>query len=153
MSKIYSNIKLNLDKQGEIWSMSNGATRRTLVIINKTQQLPGLSFRGKLGFLDKGNHSFIFINEDDKRSDERILGLFLNDTYAFQVLEGKELFANYSLGGYGNSCSKFGIYEVGALIEVNTYKNRNTPSYYQLTDDGWGKINAYEVNPSEIEEV
>lgn len=152
MAKIYSNIELSLDQQGEIWSASNGATRRTLVLINKINEQPGNFFRAKLGTLDKGNHSFIFINEE-KGNDERVLGLFLNSDYAYQVLEGKELFVNHSSGGYGNSCSKFGIYELGTLLEVNTYKNRNTPSYYRLTTSGWVDVPVHEVNPSEIEEV
>lgn len=152
MAKIYSNIELSLDQQGEIWSASNGATRRTLVVINKINEQPGNYFRAKLGTLDKGNHSFIFINEE-KGNDERVLGLFLNSDYAYQVLEGKELFSNYSSGGYGNSCSQFGIYEMGTLLEVNTYKNRNTPSYYRLTESGWVNVPVHEVNTSEIEEV
>jgi hypothetical protein len=152
MAKIYSNIELSLDQQGEIWSASNGATRRTLVVINKINKQPGNYFRAKLGTLDKGNHSFIFINEE-KDNDERVLGLFLNSDYGYQVLEGKELFSNYSLGGYGNSCSQFGIYELGTLLEVNTYKNRNTPSYYRLTESGWIDVPLHEVNPSEIKEV
>lgn len=152
MAKIYSNIELSLDQQGEIWSASNGATRRTLVVINKINEQPGNYFRAKLGTLDKGNHSFIFINEEE-RNDERVLGLFLNSEYGYQVLEGNELFTNYSLGGSGNSCSQFGIYEVGTLLEVNTYKNRNTPSYYRLTESGWIDVPVHEVNPSEIEEV
>jgi len=38
-------------------------------------------------------------------------------------------------------------------IEVNTHKNRNTPSYYRLTESGWVDVPVHEVNPSEIEEV
>lgn len=152
MAKIYSNIELSLDQQGEIWSACNGATRRTLVVINKINEQPGIMFRAKLGTLDKGNHSFIFINGENG-NDERILGLFLNSAYGYQVLEGKELFSNYSSGGYGNSCSQFGLYELGTLLEINTYKNRNTPSYYRLTESGWVNVPVHEVNPSEIEEV
>lgn len=149
---VHSNIELSLDQQGEIWSASNGATRRTLVVINKINEQPGNYFRAKLGTLDKGNHSFIFINEE-KGEDERVLGLFLNSNYAYQVIEGKELFSNYSQGGYGNSCSQFGIYEEGTLLEVNTYKNRNTPSYYRLNNEGWVEVPVHEVNTSEIEEI
>lgn len=152
MAKIYSNIELSLDQQGEIWSAANGATRRTLLVINKINEQPGNYFRAKLGTLDKGNHSFIFINEE-KDNDERVLGLFLNSDYGYQVLEGKELFSNYSSGGYGNSCSQFGLYELGTLLEINTYKNRNTPSYYRLTESGWVNVPVHEVYTSEIEEV
>ena len=152
MAKIYSNIDLPLDNQGEIWSAQNGRTRRTLSLINKMREQPGTEFRAKLGTLDKGNHSFIFLNEE-KGMDDRVLGLFLDSSYAYKVLEGKELFSNYSMGGYGNSCSMFGIYEIGALLEVNTYKNRTTPSYYRLTNNGWENVPAYEVASTEIEEV
>lgn len=152
MAKIYSNVELSLDQQGKIWSAKNGATRRSLVVINKINQHPGNYFRAKLGTLDKGNHSFVFINEE-KGKDNRILGLFLNSDYAYQILEGNELFSNCSSGGYGNSCSQFGIYEIGTLLEVNTYKNRNTPSYYRLTDNGWVEVPVYEVNPSEINDI
>lgn len=152
MAKVYSNVKLSLDQQGEIWSASNGATRRTLVVVNKINEQPGIFFRAKIGTLDKGNHSFIFINEE-KENDERVLGLFLNSDYAYQVIEGKELFGNCSSGGIANSCSQFGIYGVGSLLEVNTYRNRNTPSYYRLTETGWVDVPVHEVNPSEIEEI
>jgi hypothetical protein len=152
MAKIYSNIELNLAEQGEIWKECNGATRRTLVVINKISEKRGKCFRAKLGTLDKGRHSFIFINEE-RGVDNRILGIFLNDEYAYKLLEGEKLFSNYSLGGYGNSCSQFGIYGLGTLLEVNTYKNRNTPSFFRLTEDGWVEVPAYEVYPSEVTEV
>ena len=152
MAKIYSNIELNLEQQGEIWIASNGSTRRTLVIINKINEQKGNVFRAKIGTLNKGNHSFIFLNEETGE-DNRVLGLFLNTSYSYQVLEGNELFSNYSEGGQGNSCSKFGIYEIGTLLEVNTYKNRNTSSYYRLTDEGWVQVPVNEVNPYEILEV
>lgn len=152
MAKIFSNIELSLDQQGEIWSASNGATRRTLVVINKINEQPGNYFRAKLGTLNKGNHSFIFLNEE-KGNDDRVLGLFLNAEYGYEVLEGKELFSNYSQGGYGNSCSQFGIYEVGTLLEVASYKNRQTPGYFRLTETGWVDVPVYEVAPTEIEEI
>lgn len=152
MAKIYSNIKLDLNKQNQIWKAQNGQTRRTLIVINKINQEPSFVFHAKLGVLNKGNHSFIFINEE-KNQDNRILGLFLNNSYGYRVLEGNEIFGNYSIGGPGNTCSQFGIYEVGTLLEVYTYKNRNTPSYYRLTDNGWVEVPVHEVFPSEIEEI
>lgn len=152
MAKIYSNVILNLEKQGEIWNVSNGKTRRTLVVVNKINEQSGNFFRAKLGTLDKGNHSFIFINEE-KFDDDRVLGIFLNNAYAYQIISGREIYSNCSSGGYGNSCSQFGIYEVNTILEVNTYKNRNTPSYYRLSENGWIDVPAYEINPSEIKEV
>ncbi|MBS0646815.1 MAG: hypothetical protein JSR97_09550 [Verrucomicrobia bacterium] len=152
MAKIFSNVKLDLSKDGQIWSVSNGATRRTLVTVNKTIGYENSTeFYAQLGYLDKGNHSFIFLNEP--KTDARILGIFLNSDYGYQILEGKEIYSSCSQGGYGNSCSMFGIYEVGSLIEVNTYKNRNTPSYFRLTESGWVSVPPHEVNPSEVQEV
>lgn len=154
MAKIYCNQKLSLDKQGEIWSASNGATRRNLVIINKLMSVtPSNELNASVGTLDKGNHSFIFLNEEKMNDKNRIVGLFLNSDYAYQVLEGKELYSSYSSGGYGNSCSMFGLYEVGTLLEINTYKNRNTPSYYRLTESGWIIVPSHEVFSDDIKEV
>lgn len=150
MAKIYSNQELSLDTEGEIWEASNGATRRTLILINKTNQAPAKAFRAALGKLDKGNHSFIFLNEE-KNNDERVFGLFLNNAYGYQLVEGTEVYTNCSVGGYGNSCSQFGIYEMGAVLEVNTYKNRNTPTYYKLTEQGWNEIPSYQL--SKIDEI
>lgn len=154
MAKVFCNSRLDLSKEGQVWSASNGATRRTLVVINKINGSDqAVCFNAQVGFLDKGNHSFIFINPA-REGDNRVFGLFLNSDYAYQVLEGKEVFTNYSQGGYGNSCSQFGIYEVGALLEVNTYKNRQTPSYYRLTVNGWINIKPYEVEQGkDIQEV
>ena len=153
MAKIFLNMELDLSKEGQIWEVSNGATRRTLVVINKTQGYENsILFYAQLGFLDKGNHSFIFLNQP-KENDNRVLGIFLNSSYAYQVLEGNEIYSNHSQGGYGNSCSMFGIYEVGTLLEVNTYKNRQTPDYFRLTEDGWNMVPVHEITPSEIHEV
>ena len=146
MAKIIANQNLDLSIQGEIWSASNGATRRTLIIINKTSgyEVPRTQFLAQIAFLDKGNHSFIFLNES-KQEDKRVFGLFLNTSYSFDLVSGKELFSNTSSGGYGNSCSKFGLYEVGAILKEHTYKNRSSPTYHLLTEDGWKEIPPYEV--------
>lgn len=149
MTKIFSNIELNLHNEGEIWKASNGATRRTLMVINKINHPTTNVFYGKLGFLDKGNHSFIFINED-KTNKNDVLGLFLNSDYGYQVIEGNEIFSNESVGGVGNSCSKFGIYSVGTILEVNSYKNRNTPKYFKLNENGWVNVPVYDMVSDEI---
>ena len=154
MAKIIANQNLDLSIQGEIWSASNGATRRTLIIINKTSgyEVPRSEFLAQIAFLDKGNHSFIFLNES-KQDDKRILGLFLNTSYSFDLVSGKELFSNTSSGGYGNSCSKFGLYEVGAILKEHTYRGRSTPTYHLLTEDGWTEIPPYEVEGEDIQEL
>jgi len=43
--------------------------------------------------------------------------------------------------------------EIWSTSEVNTYKNRNIPSYYRLTESGWIDVPVHEVNPSEADEV
>ena len=154
MAKIFVNKELNLAQEGEVWSSSNGATRRTLAIINKIDgKEKQKTFRAQLGTLDKGNHSFIFINED-KKEDERVFGIFLNSKYSYEVIEGEELFSNFSLGGPGNSCSRFGIYKPGTKLRVNTYQNRREPSYFELTKEkGWIEIPAYEVNLEYFQDI
>jgi len=152
MAKIFCNINLDFSKE-VMWEAQNGATRRTLVVINKCiSDKETNTFEAHLGYLDKGNHSFIFINAP-KNNDNRILGLFLNDSYSYDVIEGTEIYSNYSLGGYGNSCSKFGIYTLGTILEVYTYKFRNTSSYFKLTENGWVNLKPYEIPGTEIQEI
>jgi len=153
MAKVYFNKPLDFINE-VVWSACNGATRRELKVINKIKKAGEQinCVNCQLGFLDRRNHSFIFMNEP-KPEDNRILGLFLNNSYSYDLVEGKEIYSNYSAGGYGNSCSSFGIYEVGTLLKVHTYKNRNAPSYYKLTADGWKFVENYEVEQSEINEV
>lgn len=152
MAKIFCNINLDFSKE-VMWKAQNGATRRTLVVINKCiSDKETNTFEARLGYLDKGNHSFIFINAP-KNNDNRILGLFLNNSYSYDVIEGTEIYSNYSLGGYGNSCSKFGIYTLGTILEVYTYKFRNTSSYFKLTENGWVNLKPYEIPGTEIQEI
>ncbi len=152
MAKVFFSQPLNLSIDGEIWSAQNGATRRSLKVINKIKLDKTEMVECQLGFLDKGNHSFIFINEP-KPNDNRILGIFLNNTYSYEVVEGEELFSNTSNGGYGNSCSKFGVYEVETLLKCYTYKNRKSPTYYKLNINGWEKIENYVIEQSEMTEI
>jgi len=60
--KVFVDIKLPEDEQ--CWSACNGATRQILTIINKTEKelIPGIAYDVSLGTLDKGQHSYIFIN-------------------------------------------------------------------------------------------
>lgn len=153
MAKVFFNQSLNFTNEGEIWSKKNGATRRELKVINKIKAGEQIeSIDCQLGFLDKGNNSFIFVNAP-KPEDKRILGVFLNGSYSYDVVEGKEIFCNHSSGGYGNSCSSFGIYELGTLLKVHTYKNRQPARYYKLTECGWVYVENHEVEQSEMNEV
>jgi hypothetical protein len=135
-------IFCNKDLTGEEneWGAQNGATRRTLVLINKAK-VEGRKFNAQLGKLDKGNHSFIFINQP-KPDDKRVVGIFLNSSYGYSIMEEHSpdnpvIFENSSYGGPGNSESKFGIYKVGTLIRENSYKNRRGYDYYKLGNEGW----------------
>jgi len=92
-----------------------------------------------LGFLEKGNHAFIFLNAANA-AEKRSFGIFLNDTYGYTCLEGEEIFSAESIGGPGNSASKFGIYAVGTLIKEHTYKNRREARYWRLELTGWKEV-------------
>lgn len=118
----------------------NGATRRHLKVINRGN-FEGNSFRASIGTLNKGNHSFIFLNPE-RGQDNRVVGLFLNSDYGYTVIkehspENPILFENYSSGGYGNSCSIFGLYKVGTVLAEHSYKHRRGDTYYKLTEQGW----------------
>jgi hypothetical protein len=137
--KVIFNRSLNFDRLKErIWSAQNGATRRTLVVVSKLklQAEDAQSIFAQVGWLDKGNHSFIFLNPERKDS-RKIVGLFLCSGYGYSVVKGTELYTASSVGGYGNSESRFGLYEPGTIIAESSYKNRQGEDYYRLTSDRW----------------
>ena len=127
-----------------VWSAQNGATRRTLVVINTTKQ-EGKELKVDVGTLDKGNHSFIFLNPEKKSDTNRVVGLFLNRSYGYTVVEehspeDAEIYTASSVGGYGNSESKFGLYKVGTILAVHSYKHRQGDTYWKLTESGWEEL-------------
>lgn len=152
MATIYCNEPLAFDSE-RIWCAQNGATRRQLVIVNKlgenSPKEPAYNFRADIGFLTKGNHAFIFLNKEKNPNDTRVFGMFVNANYGYELVAGDEIFAASSVGGYGNAESKFGIYKIGTLIKVHTYKNRRPPQYYRLTASGWENVPAEEILQSE----
>ena len=128
----------------KVWFAQNGATRRALVLINTTIQ-EGKILKVDIGTLDKGNHSFIFLNPENKSDPNRIVGLFLNKSYGYTVVEehsprNAEIYASSSIGGYGNSESKFGLYQVGTILAVHSYKHRQGDTYWKLTESGWEEL-------------
>jgi hypothetical protein len=137
--KVIFNRTLDFEPETEqIWSAQNGATRRTLVLIS-TLRLEAKDVQGvfaRVGWLDKGNHSFIFLNPEKSQS-KRIVGLYLCSGYGYVVIRGKELYTASSVGGYGNSESRFGLYEPGTIIAESSYKNRQGRDYYRLTAEKW----------------
>lgn len=138
MAKVWFSEKLNFENE-RIWTACNGATRRRLVVVNKLGTIgENVNFvEAQLGFLNKGNHSFIFINPP-RKDDDRILGLFLCRGYGYRVVEGEELFTASSVGGPGNSESRFGVYTVGTLIACASYKMRRGETFYRLDPEyGW----------------
>jgi len=142
MAYVFFNQIITFSKERAIiWSAQNDATCRFLRVINKIVGLIGESTEKvecQLGIVEEDNQSIIFLNPPEF-DDDRTLGVFLNDTYGYEVVEGSELFSAVSVGGYGNSSSKFGIYEVGTLLKCHTYKYRRPATYFKLYEDGWKK--------------
>jgi hypothetical protein len=152
MATILCNYSLDFNQE-VVWEACNGATRTRLKIINKTSLQGRMkSFEASLGTYENGRNSFIFLNKS-KSGDNRILGLFLNAAYGFTVREGRELFSASSVGGYGNSESKIAVYELGALVEVHTYKDRRPSTFYRLTENGWVEVPNHEVISADIAEI
>jgi len=149
MATIFFNQTISLSKEGlTVWSAMNGATRRSLRLICNLPTCDStetISVEAQLGTVEEDNRSVIFLNPP-KPGDDRVLGLFLNDTYGYSVVEGDELFSGTSTGGYGNSSSQFGIYKIGTMLKCHTYKNRRTPTFYRLGSDGWVKVENYFEN-------
>jgi hypothetical protein len=145
---VYFNQNLASDEKA--WSAKNGATRRELIVINKLGKEIETGVDCRIGKLDKGNHSFLFLNPGH---DDRVLGVFLLNGYGYTVKEGEEVWTASSVGGYGNSESRIGIYSVGTLIYTHTYKNRRAGEYFRLTENGWEEVPTHEVESKEVEYV
>jgi hypothetical protein len=151
MAKIIFNRELDFNGE-KIWTAKNGATKRELVLVNKLGDLGKKEvIIGKVGWLNKGNHSFIFLNQSEKT--EKVLGIFLNSQYSYTLKKGKEIFSNSSVGGYGNSESKFGIYELGTILEVHSYKHRRGNDYYELRSSGWNFLGTDIPISEEIKDI
>lgn len=146
MATIIMNASLNAGNKIEL---KNGATRPTLLVINKTGKdvESGVPFKGSIGFLKKGNHNFIFLNEE-KTSSEKTIGIHVRDGYGVDlsnVAETNVLFEAYSQGGYGNSESDIIAFQIpkdGCYIIENSYKNRREPSYIRYTHTGCEYVRA-----------
>ncbi|NMB01406.1 MAG: hypothetical protein GX971_07825 [Firmicutes bacterium] len=157
MAKVWISERLDFSVE-RVWTACNGATRRRLVVVNKLN----LNTEGKtincveasLGYLDKGKHSFIFLNPP-RPNDKRVLGLFLCSGYGYRVIEGDELYTASSVGGPGNSESRFGVYAPGTLIACASYKMRRGESFYRLDpENGWVYLgHDIPLSENEIQEI
>jgi len=156
MTVIYVSEKVMSNSNGGLWYSNNGRTRQHLIFRlgrdfvwdsdKATSEL-----RGELSPFTKGKHTYLFLNKARKKN--RVLGVFLCSSYGYTVVKGKELFTDISVGGYGNSESRFGVYEVGTVIEKHTYKNRTPATYYELKNNGWAELGEEYLLPEEAEEM
>ena len=160
MAIVYFNCQLPQDKyleehygQDVVWRQKNGATRKELLVVNKLgvnipQNMP---VQCSLGTLEKNKKAYLFINKNAQ--DNRVFGVFLNSYCGFTLKDGEAVFEADSTGGYGNSQSKMGVYKVGALVAVHSYKNRGGDVFYRLTEKGWVEISDMEMFEQEIQEI
>ena len=146
-----------IGKEERPWSACNGATRTRLVVVNTTGQELKSPFQARIGYLEKGRHAFIFLNPGKSNRDYLI---WLNSDYGFAVYDREgspieAIFSATSVGGYGNSESKFGIWVLDKQLYVEefTYKNRRPSSWYKVTrEKGIEAIATYQI-PFIAEEI
>lgn len=136
MSIIFVNRSL---KRDETYSMRNGATKRLLLVINKTGRdiEYNVPFNGSIGTLEKGNTAFIFINSE-KRKDDKTLFVFIDGCYGVSLYK-EPIFLAVSTGGYGNSESTIAVCSENTLLEKHSYKNR-TESDFVITNKEKGFV-------------
>ena len=141
MATVFFSKNLTCDDKNVAWEAKNGATRKHLLVINKLGvEIPAdTPIKCDLCVLDENEKVYIFINPS-RKEDNRILGVFLCSSYGYTVKQGEELFVASSRGGYGNSESKMGIYTVGTVLAVHSYKNRSGDIFYILTEKGWEEL-------------
>lgn len=107
--------------------------------------------------LEKGRTAFIFLNgvkpyKPSMEFDPQTVGIFLNSNCGYSSDDSR--FEASSVGGYGNSESKFGVYDVGTEIEVYTYKRRQESSYINLdSKNGWESVSPAEKFADQAEEI
>ncbi len=138
MATVFFSKNLTCDDKNVAWEAKNGATRKHLLVINKLGvEIPaGTPIKCNLCVLDKNGETYIFINPP-RTEDNRILGVFLCSSYGYTVKQGEELFVASSRGGYGNSESKMGIYTVGTVLAVHSYKILTEKGWEELPDDSF----------------
>lgn len=162
MKRVFLNCNFSLPSEGgEIWSQSNGRTKKNLVLVAK-----GIEGEYKEGepflvesvkVLEKDRTAFIFLHgvkpyKPSMEFDPKTVGIFLNSNCGYSS-EGSRFEAS-SIGGYGNSESKFGVYDVGIEIEVYTYKHRQESSYFKLdSKTGWKNVRPAEKFADQAEEI
>ncbi len=106
-------VVFNRDLSGDerAWGYRAGATRQNLLLINKA----GREFKAnepvdvRLGHLDKGKHSFLFVNEGESK---RNLGVLIVTGYHFEVAKGAVW---YSRSSATREEGIIGIFEAGAI--------------------------------------
>ncbi|MCW7079468.1 MAG: hypothetical protein OCU22_10145 [Canidatus Methanoxibalbensis ujae] len=144
---IWCNVTLS--EQERPWTACNGATRQRLIVVNTTGKKLKSPFSARIGYLTKGKCSYIFINEGQTQKD---LVIWLNSGYGYDVFDKtgqavKPIFEDYSVGGYGNSQSQFGIYELKDEIYIKeyTYKNRKPPEWFKVSKEGIKRVEPYQI--------
>ena len=127
------NVSIKKDQKTEY---QNGATRTTLVIVNKTGEdiEANKPYPYEVGYLAKGNHRFFFININRARHASEDRYLFADGGYGVDVKKGTCIKQDSSVGGYGNSESTVTLVEGDSILYCHSYKDRQTGEYYRCAD-------------------
>jgi hypothetical protein len=160
--KLYvNNVELlhpSIEKEN-IWKAQNGSTKRTLVVIANglanqfslredevtANLVNGNHIRCSFGYLEKGNHSFIYLNKPSPNEYHKVFGLFLNNEYGYSLYKGKTFFEGSSVGSRTEE-SKFGLYSVGTVLEVFGHNHTSSKFYELRKDNGWVEISQEDVD-------
>ena len=145
MSKIYVNKCI---ESGGSYALKNGATKRLLLVINKTGRdiEANIPFIGRVGTLEKANTSFVFINEArPENKDDQELFVFVDSKYGVTFFNEDPIFYASSRGGYGNSKSTIAVLKKGTVIKCHSYKNRNEADFLITDDKGFTDIPLSEI--------
>lgn len=138
-----------------VWEQQSAKKQRSLVVANKLAKVLPANTPVKclLGWLTKGNHAFVYLNQPDESEPDKTNGLFLSDKFDYVVVnnDNKHNYTIFERGSLMNGTSaedledfqgykRFGLYKLGAKIKVDT--DEDTDTIYELTLTGWNKLSG-----------
>lgn len=115
------------------------------------------SIHAQFSWFQKGHHTFLFLNPVRKSiHDERVYGIFINDMYGYEVIEGEEInvfeYEHHRKRDVRNLTFKAGVYRIGVTIQLYSSTGLNGKCF-KLTRNGWEAEQSNFVEPTDMKRI